>query len=162
MWLWRRQVLYIQLTPQRVSIYVPRSGVMVSEAADIAITRRGKYRVIEAVGCAASILRSSSNVNVYSPFAHPRSIVDHPEEAEALLGQLIKQALGVRWLAIAPKVVMHPLGQPEGGLTKVELRALKEIAQGAGARIAYVWTGRVLQDDDILHAPQSCSLGQWY
>lgn len=164
MWLWPRQVLYIQLAPHSVSMRVPRTGGMFTEAADIAIRQRPstQQRVIEAVGHAASLLRSSPDVQVYSPFAHPRSIINHVEEAEALLNQLIKQALGMRWLAVAPKVVIHPLGQPEGGFTQVELRALKELAKAAGAHTAHVWTGRALQDEEILSAPRPCPLGQWH
>lgn len=159
---WRRQVLYIQLAPQRISIRLPRTGTMLSEAADIAIAHKGTSRVVAAVGHAASVLRGSAGVQVYSPFAHPRSIINHCEEAEALLCQLIKQALGMRWLAWAPTVVLHPLGQPEGGFTDVELRALRAMALRAGARTAHVWTGRVLHDDEVMHAPQACRLGQWH
>jgi rod shape-determining protein MreB and related proteins len=50
----------------------------------------------------------------------------------------------------APRVVMHPLGEPQGGLTQIEVRALQEMAMGAGARKAQVWVGRPLTDGELL------------
>jgi len=158
----RSHSLYIQLSPHTITVHVPRLGVTVRDAADIAIAQRSKYRVVAAVGTAASVLRGSANVQVFSPFAHPRSVVNNVEAAEALLRHLIKQTLGVRWLTWAPSVVLHPLGDYEGGLTDVEMSALRAMATGAGAGKVHIWLGRVLRDAEVLAAPQPCAQGMWH
>lgn len=155
--------LYIQLTPRTLTIRNVRTGAFLSEAADIAIaTREPKYRVVAAYGSAARTLQGSANVQLISPFAHPRSIVHQFDPAEVLLRLCIKQVLGMRWLALRPTVVMHPLGHPEGGFTDIELRTLRELALGAGARKAHVWVGRALTDAEVLAAPLHCGQGQWF
>jgi rod shape-determining protein MreB len=52
---------------------------------------------------------------------------------------------------IAPCVVMHPLGAPAAGFTRVECKAFREMAFGAGASEVFVWTGRPLVDQEILY-----------
>lgn len=42
--------------------------------------------MVAAVGSASGILRGMANVQLLSPFAHPRSIVNHDEASEALVG----------------------------------------------------------------------------
>lgn len=162
MFSFRRQVLYLQIAPQTVTIRLPDTGSVVTEAADIVIEHRGSRRVIAAIGSAASALRGHADVQVYRPFAHPRSIVSCYEEGEALLSQLIKQALGRPWLSLPPRVVIHPLGAPEGDFTQVELRALQAMALAAGARPVHLWTGRVLTDAEVLAAPQAVAGGRWH
>ena len=44
---------------------------------------------------------------------------------------------------------MHPLEKTEGGLTQIEVRALQELAAGAGAIEAHVWQGRELMDYEL-------------
>ena len=47
-----------------------------------------------------------------------------------------------------PEIAVYPL--LEGfGLADVERRVLFELAEGAGARKAYVWEGRELTDDEL-------------
>ena len=53
-------------------------------------------------------------------------------------------------LAVSPRVVMHPLGDPAGGFTQVEIRAFHEMALGAGASDVRVWQGRALTDQELL------------
>ena len=70
-----------------------------------------------------------------------------PAQAAALMHRSI--ALRGRWLAMAPHLVLHPLGDPAGGLTQVELRALHELGRGAGAARVTVWQGPPLTDDEV-------------
>jgi rod shape-determining protein MreB len=49
----------------------------------------------------------------------------------------------------SPRIVIHPLGEHEGGLTQVETRALRELALGDGASEAHVWQGPVLSDEQV-------------
>jgi len=39
----------------------------------------------------------------------------------------------------SPVLILHPQQQPDGGLTQLTVRALRELAVGAGAREASVW-----------------------
>lgn len=162
MQLLRSHRLYIQLSPQTITVHGPRLGVTLREAADIAIAQRGKYRVVAAVGSAASLLRGNANVQVFSPFAHPRILVQPVDAAEALLQQLIHQALGRAWLRRKPHLVLHPMVVPEGGLAELEIRCLRDIGKAAGAQHVYIWTGRALNDAEVLAAPQPQPHGQWH
>lgn len=65
------------------------------------------------------------------------------------------------WLAASPHIVIHPLGDPEGGFTQVELRALRELANAAGASKVNVWTGRPLTDEELLTRKPPAQGGVW-
>jgi rod shape-determining protein MreB and related proteins len=69
---------------------------------------------------------------------------------EQLVKAFIRRALEGSMLSLAPVVVMHPLGTPEGGFTQVELRAFREMAIGAGASEVVLWTGRELSNQEVL------------
>ncbi len=62
--------------------------------------------------------------------------------AEVVLRYFVRRALGNGWLTPSPRILLHPLGDPEGGFTQVEWRAFRELALGAGASKAYLWSGR--------------------
>ena len=160
-----RPVLYVQLSARTVTVRAVRSGVHITETADIAIRQHGRMRVIAAVGSAAQGWLHQPQVQVLRPFAHPRSLVSDVEVGEALLARLFQQALGRRWLVCKPVVVMHPMGQPEGGYTAVEIQALRNMALGAGARKVHVWIGSALSDAAVLAAPESlphAGAGFWH
>ncbi|MGH8735132.1 MAG: rod shape-determining protein, partial [Burkholderiales bacterium] len=50
--------------------------------------------------------------------------------------------------APAPLVILHPRIEPAGGFTPIEIRALHELAIGAGASKVIIWTGRELTDEE--------------
>ena len=79
-------------------------------------------------------------------------------ELERDLGCQLLRPAG-RGLALAPRVLMHPVGEPVGGLTQVEIRALQEMARGAGAHGVTVWQGPLLTDEQVL-ARQYPAAGQ--
>lgn len=54
--------------------------------------------------------------------------------------------LGHRWVAPAPRLVLHPLGEPAGGFTQVAQRACTEMGRAAGARQITRWQGPPLTD----------------
>ena len=43
----------------------------------------------------------------------------------------------------------HPRVNPEGGWTQIEIRALHELAMGAGASRVVVWHGREISDEEL-------------
>jgi rod shape-determining protein MreB len=69
---------------------------------------------------------------------------------EQLLKIFLRRVQGSSIFAISPKVVMHPQREPDGGFTQIEIRALHEMAMGAGASRVVVWQGRGLSDQELL------------
>lgn len=112
--------------------------------------RKGK-RIVVAVGSGAASAHSPSggSVTIHNGFDHPRTCIRDFEIAEATLRYFISQALSETTLLVKPVVIMHPLEKTDGGLTQIEHRALYELAESAGARKAYVWTGRVLDLQEL-------------
>lgn len=69
--------------------------------------------------------RASPSVEVLNPFAHPRTMVGDFTASEQLVKAFIPKLTGASWLAMAPRVVFHPLGDPAGGFTQLEIRAFR-------------------------------------
>lgn len=142
--------LYVQLSPERLTVRNPKTGAALSEPPEVAIESAPKPRLV-AVGAAARAAGAGTPaVAVLNPFAHPRSLVSDFTVAEQLLKAFVRRLPGRGLLALAPRIVMHPQGDPAGGYTQVEIRALHEMALGAGASQVVVWQGRGLTDEELL------------
>jgi rod shape-determining protein MreB and related proteins len=153
-------VLYLQLSAQRLHIRKPKSGEQIDEVPEIAISRAGGRSVILAVGAPArAAAAGAAHAELSNPFAHPRSLVSDFTIAEQVIKFFVQRISGKGWLSLAPIIVMHPLGEHEGGLTQVEIRALRELALGAGACRVQVWQGPQLSDAQLL-ANEFPSTGQ--
>jgi rod shape-determining protein MreB len=144
-----QSVAYVQVSPERLTVRNPKSGVSVSEPPEVAIVRDPKPRIL-GVGTAARSTQTDSSVEIVNPFAHPRSLVSDFTVGEQLLKAFLRRLNGHSLLTLSPTVVMHPLGNPAGGFTQVEIRALHELALGAGAAQVKVWQGRALTDEELL------------
>jgi rod shape-determining protein MreB len=153
-------VLYIQIAPDRITIRNPKTGVIVSEVPEMAIGTASKEKIL-AVGPQARAAAARQGAQLVNPFAHPRSLVSDFTVAEQLLKHYVRQVQGRSLLAISPIIVIHPLGNPEGGFTQVERRAFSEMARGAGASQVIVWTGRPLTDQEVLTRQFPAGEGQW-
>jgi len=146
-----RTTLYVQISPERLSVRNVKTGASISEVPEVAILHQGSANArVLAVGSAAQAALSVPAVSVVNPFGHPRSLVSDFTVGEVLLKVFFGRILGRRWLAPAPAVVLHPLGRPEGGFTQIEIRALREMAFGAGGAPVLLWQGRALTDREIL------------
>lgn len=141
--------LYIRISPERVTVRNPGTGEQVAELPELAVADQPKFRIV-GLGHEARAKAMQPNVRVVNPFAHPRSLVSDFTTAELLLKVLISKILARGIFSVAPRVVLHPLGDPEGGFTQVEIRALQEMALGAGARSVKVWQGRPLTDQEVV------------
>lgn len=144
--------LYIQISPERVTVVNVKSGASISEVPELAITTHSGKRVILAVGSQARLAAASASQSAMwiNPFAHPRTLMGDFTTGQQLLKMLVRQVLGNSALPLlAPTVVIHPLGSPAGGFTEVETRAFREMALGAGASQVFVWTGRVLTHEEV-------------
>ena len=146
-----RPLIYVQISPERVSIRNLKTGASITQVPEIAI--RGarddpKARIV-AIGALARVAATAdSRVSVFNPFAYPRwGMADFP-----LAGQLLKgllHPLQEGFLRIAPRMVVHPLGVPEDGLTPREQQAFRQLAVEAGASSAVLWQGRELSDEEL-------------
>ncbi len=148
---WFDRQLYVQLSPTRLSVRDPRSGRSVAEVPEIAVRAApGRKPVVVDVGAQARAHAAEPDVRVLNPFAHPRSLVSDFVAAQQVFKALFRRVSGPAWLQPAPRAVLHPLGEHEGGLTQVELRALHELALGAGASGVRIWQGAALSDEQLL------------
>ena len=106
-----KPVIYIQVSPERVTLRNVKSGSSISEVPEIAVS--------STAGPKARSAAFSQPPNVVNPFAHPRSMVSDFAAAEQVLKQQLRRVLGSSLLSIAPRVVIHPLGDPAGGFTQM-------------------------------------------
>ena len=141
--------IYVQLSPERLTVRNAKTGEAISEVPEIAITQDPKPAIV-GIGTEARSHESIPTVKVVNPFAHPRTLVSDFAVGEQLLKAFLRRLQGRSIFAISPRVVMHPLGDPAGGFTQIEVRALREMAMGAGAARVVVWQGRELSDQELL------------
>ncbi len=142
--------LYVQISPERLIVRDPRTGIQFSEIPEVGIAHDPKARIV-GVGVAARSAVAGLNGEVVNPFGHPRSLVSDFTVAEQLLKTVVRQVLGSALFRVAPRIVIHPLGDPAGGFTQIERRAIREMALGAGASKVIVWVGRNLSDQELLN-----------
>ncbi len=144
-----KQTLYVQISPNRLTVRNPKQGVTISEVPEIAVAQTPKPKIL-GVGAEARAHSATPSVEISNPFAHPRSMV-----SDFTLGQLVLKAFLTRikpksLLAASPTVIMHLMCDPAGGFTQVEVRAFHEMALGAGASKVTVWQGPQLTDQELL------------
>jgi rod shape-determining protein MreB and related proteins len=140
-------VLYVRVSPERLVVTNVKTGESLSEVPELAIARDPER--IVAIGSAARSAAAQSGAVVVSPFAHPRSLVSDFTSAEQLLKRFVRRLYGKAWFSPSPRVVIHPLGNPEGGFTQIERRAFREMALAVGAAQVVVWTGRELTNQEV-------------
>ncbi len=143
-------LVYVQLSARQIRLRDPRSGHTLAEPSLVALTRDAKPRII-AVGAQARLAAAQdASIRLYRPLEHPRTQIADFVLAEQLLKQLLRQALKRRWWSPSPMLVMHALDHPEGGLSQIEERALRELGQAAGASATHVVQGIELSDEQLL------------
>jgi rod shape-determining protein MreB len=143
------QVIYVQISPNRLTVRNPQTGVAISEVPEIAFTRTPKPTILGA-GTEARSHKSAPSVEIVNPFAHPRSMVSDFTLGEQTLKAFLARVKPSSIFTPAPKVVMHLMGEPAGGFTQVEARAFHEMAIGSGASEVTVWQGRPLTDQELI------------
>lgn len=141
--------VYVQISPDRLTVRNTKTGETISEVPEVAMSHGPKTNIL-GVGNEARSRQSASTVKIVNPFGHPRSLVSDFTAGEAILKAFLRRLQGSSIFAVSPKVVMHPMGEPAGGFTQIEIRALHEMAMGAGASKAVVWQGRALSDQELL------------
>ena len=139
-----RSVVYARLHPDTLSVRDVSSGREVKGPPVVAISRNPEK--VLAVGAAAMTAGAPEIIN---PFKHPRTLVADFTAAQVVLKGFFKQLFDGRLFAPAPTVVLHPKVDPEGDFTQIEIRALAELALGAGASKVVIWHGRDLADGEL-------------
>jgi rod shape-determining protein MreB len=96
-------------------------------------------------------LESDTELTVVAlePFTTSRCLIGQFCLAEKLLQGAIKRLPKNRFLAVALRIVIHPVEMVEGGLSEVEERVFREIALGARASKVLVWVGDALSDAEV-------------
>ena len=144
-------VVYVKLSPDMLTVREVNTGYELSEPPLIAIARIPKERIL-AVGQEAAAVAASQGAELVNPFKHPRALLSDFTVAEQVVKHFVTKACMASKGGIfrpAPIVVMHPLVDPEGGFTQIEVRAMHELALGAGARKAIIWHGRELSNEEL-------------
>jgi rod shape-determining protein MreB len=146
-----RHSLYIRIKPSLLSVKDVTAGLLYEDVPLLALSKTRK--AVLQVGKAAGSYEGRADALVTNGFDAERSIVGDFEAAEKTLRQFLKQVEPRRaWWQIFPFVpvmVIHPLEKVEGGLTKVEARALEDLCWRARAAYVFVWTGRTLTDEEV-------------
>ena len=128
--------LSIDLGTANTLIYVKGKGIVLNEPSVVAIRqeRSGNAKSVAAVGHAAKLMlgRTPGNIAAIRPMKD--GVIADFYVTEKMLQHFIKQVHDNNFLRPSPRVlVCVPCGS-----TQVERRAIKESAQGAGARQVYL------------------------
>ncbi|MES9826333.1 MAG: rod shape-determining protein [Candidatus Thiodiazotropha endolucinida] len=141
--------IYAQIWENRLKLTDIQSRKSFDEKPLVAIKKIGKSKpIVVAVGNAAS-LTVGNDIEVINPFSHPRVLFSDFTVGEKLFQYALKELLGKNLLSPTPVIIVHPMEKTEGGLTMIEVRALRELAFGAGARDSIVYVGKVLSPHEI-------------
>lgn len=133
---------YLRLNRERIAVKNLSSGETIEFRAVMGIDHSRK---VASIGDPVS----PTAVDTVNPFDHPRLLVADFTVAETMCAFAFKKAANSSPLRPAPVVVMHPDIPLEGGLTIIEARVLREMAEGGGARKVFVHEGPLLTDDDV-------------
>ena len=142
-------ILYIRLSAKSINVRNVTSGKVIDEIPEVAITNEKKPKIL-GLGKNARLNISIATASVINPFAHPRTLISDFTLADILVKGMVQQALTNSLFKFAPRIVLHPEGDPEGGFTQVEIRAFQELASMAGASLVVVWQGANLSDEQLL------------
>jgi len=157
--------VYVQLSENRLCAINVRNGDEYHQIPLVALEKQGSKTLIKAIGADAKTWVKQPGVAVINPFSHPRVLVADFQKAEKVLMHAFQALFATSWFAVSPRVVIQPMEKLEGGLTDIEIRALRELCLGAGAREVVVYVGPVvpwqgfrfdeLKARDVSSAPSS-------
>lgn len=140
---------YVQMRENRLTVINVATGDRWDQAPLLALEANAKgIKSVVAVGDEAK-RRVGPGIEVVNPFAHPRTLLSDFSVAEKLLQEVFKAMSKSSLMPTSPAVIMHPLEKLDGGLTQIEVRAMRELALGAGARDVLVREGAELPAQDI-------------
>lgn len=127
----------LQLWRDRFELRDLHSGEVISEPPLVVLGDQAGKVVFVAAGHEALSMALEEGMRRVSVTDHPRVLIGDFALAEKYLQWLLRKAGG----RSSPRLVMQQRDCLEGGLTEVELRVLRELALGAGAREVLVVEG---------------------
>lgn len=140
---------YVQIRASRLTVTNTTTGERWDQAPLLALESNAKGgKTVLTIGDEAK-KRVDAGIEVVNPFTHPRTLISDFSLAEKLLQEVFKAMSKNRLMPASPAVIMHPLEKLEGGLTQIEIRAMRELALGAGARDVLVREGSDLTGRNI-------------
>ncbi len=122
----------IDLGTANTLVYLRGKGIVVNEPSVVAVNH--KTGQVVAVGTAAKEMLGRTPVHLTAVRPLVDGVISDFEATEEMLAYLIKRAQGVSRRILGPRAV---IGVPSG-ITNVEMRAVKDAAQNAGAREVYI------------------------
>ncbi|MCP5410063.1 MAG: rod shape-determining protein [Chromatiaceae bacterium] len=141
--------IYVRIWENRINFTDIQTRKSFDEKPLVAIDTKEKLKSeIVAVGNAA-LSNLAEGIEIINPFSHPRVLFTDFVVGEKLFQYALKKLLGNKLFSPAPVMIIHPMEKIEGGLTMIEVRALKELAFGAGARDSVVYVGKELLPHEI-------------
>lgn len=122
----------IDLGTANTLVYLRGKGIVVNEPSVVAVNQ--KTGQVVAVGASAKDMlgRTPGHLIAVRPLVD--GVISDFEATEEMLAYLINRAQGVSKKMLGPRAV---IGVPSG-ITNVEMRAVKDAAQNAGAREVYI------------------------
>ncbi len=122
----------IDLGTANTLVYLRGKGIVVTEPSVVAVNQ--KTGQVVAVGTAAKAMLGRTPEHLVAVRPLVEGVVSDFEATEEMLAYLITRAQGVSKKMLGPRAV---IGVPSG-ITNVEMRAVKDAAQNAGAREVHI------------------------
>lgn len=74
--------------------------------------------------------------------AHPRTLAGDFNQIQAVLASAFREVWSLQMSVFKPHALIHLVPKVEGGYTNIELRAFKDAAEGAGAKMGWMCTDK--------------------
>lgn len=152
-------VLYIQVSEKCLKVKNLKNGRTYEDKPVFALQSEGGKMKCLAFGSKA-YQQKGTNIKLANGFSHPRTLLGDFVLIERALQEAVRESCQGGFFTPSPQIILHPQEKIEGGLTSVEIRALKEACAGSGARSVKIWIGRTLRDEEMLSGNYPLGLGE--
>jgi len=130
---WLSKDLAIDLGTANTSIYLRGKGIILTEPSVVTVKEDGRYKRVLAVGEEAKRMLGKTPGNIKAIRPLREGVIADFEVTEAMIKYFIQKVYN-RGYFLKPRVIISV----PSGTTQVERRAVKESAEGAGAREVYL------------------------
>jgi rod shape-determining protein MreB len=130
---WLSKDLAIDLGTANTSIYLKGKGIILTEPSVVTVKEDGRYKRVLAVGEEAKRMLGKTPGNIKAIRPLREGVIADFEVTEAMIRYFIQKVYN-RGYFLKPRVIISV----PSGTTQVERRAVKESAEGAGAREVYL------------------------
>jgi len=130
---WLSNDLAIDLGTANTLVYVKGKGIVLREPSVVAIRKDARANKVLAVGKEAKMMLGRTPGNIVATRPMKDGVIADFEVAEAMLRYFITKVHNRRTL-VRPRIIVSV----PSGITQVEMRAVRESAESAGAREVYL------------------------